>query len=342
MNMDLLPRKNTACHTLSEFRGGRKVKFKEMYELAVAKGIEADPRAKPEVEHALAEVRQAYDDLKEKEKEEFDPDRFWNPYDDTRILYGDPGAEITSILVGIDMEIGEVMLADRLNEKGVRIDAVVAHHPEGAALAKLHGVMHLQEDILHSLGVPVNIAEGIMADRIKEVERLLMPVNHNKAIDAARILGIPMMCMHTPADNNVFRYLNELFSNASPRRVKDVVEMLKEVPEYAKASKNAAGPKVIAGLPERRAGKVFIDMTGGTSGSEAAYEQLADAGVGTIVCMHMKDEHRKKAEKYHLNVVIAGHIASDSLGMNLILDAFEARGVQTTACSGLIRYKRLN
>lgn len=314
--------------------------LKEMYSLAVEKGIEADPRAKAEVEQALAEVRQEYDDLKEKDKKEFDQDRFWNPYDDTRILFGNPGTEITSILVGIDMEVGEVMLADRLNEKGVEIDAIVAHHPEGAALAKLHRVMHLQEDILHSLGVPVNIAEGIMAERIKEVERLLMPVNHNKAVDAARILNIPMMCMHTPADNCVARFLNELFEINSPRKVKHVVELLKEIPEYAQAAKNAAGPKVISGSPDRRAGKVFIDMTGGTSGSEAAYERLANAGVGTVICMHMKEEHRKKTEKYHLNVVIAGHIASDSLGMNLILDQFEAKGVQVTACSGLLRFSR--
>lgn len=318
------------------------MKLKEIYEFAVQKGLEADPRSKTELEQSMAEVRRKYDELKKQEQEEFDPDRFWNPYDDTRILYGDPEAEINSILVGIDMEIGEVMLADRLSEKGIRIDAVIAHHPEGAALAKLYEVMHLQEDILTGLGVPVNIAEGIMAERIKEVERQLMPVNHNKAIDAARLLNIPMICVHTPADNCVARFLNDRFEQAAPRRVRQVVELLKGIPEYAQAVKSAAGPKVIVGALDRRAGKVFIDMTGGTSGSEAAYEKLAGAGVGTIVCMHMKEEHRKKAEKYHLNVVIAGHIASDSVGMNIILDEYEARGVQITACSGLIRHNRLN
>ncbi len=317
------------------------MKFKELYQLAVEKGIEADPRVKTEVEQALADVRQEYDDLKKKEIKEFDTDQLWNPYDDTRILFGDPGLEITSILAGIDMEVGEVILADRLNDKGTTIDAIVAHHPEGSALAKLYNVMHLQEDILQSIGVPVNIAEGIMANRIKEVERLLMPVNHNQAIDAARILNIPMMCMHTPADNCVTRFLNELFEKNFPRKVKHVVELLKEIPEYAQATGYNAGPKVIAGSPDRRAGKIFIDMTGGTSGSEAAYEQLANADVGTIISMHMKEDYRKKAEKFHLNVVIAGHIASDSLGMNLILDEFEAKGVQITACSGLIRFSRL-
>ncbi|NLC37920.1 MAG: NGG1p interacting factor NIF3, partial [Clostridia bacterium] len=64
------------------------------------------------------------------------------------------------------------------------------------------------------------------------------------------------------------------------------------------------------------------------------------AGVGTIVCMHMSEKHRKEAEKAHLNVVIAGHMASDSLGMNLFLDLLEERGIQIETCSGLYRVKR--
>jgi hypothetical protein len=81
-------------------------------------------------------------------------------------------------------------------------------------------------------------------------------------------------------------------------------------------------------------------MTGGTSGSENSYEKLSQAGVGTIVGMHMSDKHRKEAEKHHLNVVIAGHISSDSLGMNLLLDGIEQKGIDIIPCSGIIRHKR--
>jgi hypothetical protein len=54
----------------------------------------------------------------------------------------------------------------------------------------------------------------------------------------------------------------------------------------------------------------------------------------------MGEEHRKEAEKYHINVVIAGHMASDSLGMNLFLDALEADGIEIIPVSGLIRFNR--
>jgi len=181
----------------------------------------------------------------------------------------------------------------------------------------------------------------LMAERINEVERSLLPVNHNKAVDVARILDIPFMCMHTPADNNVTKFLEDLFEKNSPDKLEDVIDLLKEVPEYREAAKHNAGPKIVVGTPKRRAGKIFVDMTGGTSGSQDAYEKLAAAGVGTIVDMHMKEKHREEAKKHHINVIIAGYISSDSLGMNLILDEFEASGVKIIPCSGLIRVSRI-
>ena len=66
----------------------------------------------------LEQARKEFDDLPERKRWEFDQERLVNPYADTRILYGDPDTEVSSILVGIDLEVGEVLLADRLREKG--------------------------------------------------------------------------------------------------------------------------------------------------------------------------------------------------------------------------------
>jgi hypothetical protein len=81
-------------------------------------------------------------------------------------------------------------------------------------------------------------------------------------------------------------------------------------------------------------------MTGGTEGPKKVMEKLADAGVGTIVGMHMGPELREEAEKHNMHVLIAGHMSSDSLGINLFLDELERRGVTTIATSGLIRVHR--
>jgi hypothetical protein len=317
------------------------MKIKEIYDYIVALGIENDPRKPEAVKEMLHREKKKYDELKDNEKKEFDLERLTNPYSDTRILYGDPEKEVIRLLVGIDIEVGEVLLADRLTERGKTIDLILAHHPEGKALADLHYVMHLQEDIMAKFGVPINVAEALMSSRISEVKRGLMPINHNRAIDAAKILGLAMACSHTVADNQVTTFLQDLFDQKEPRTVGDIVDLLKDIPEYAEATKYSAGPDIVLGKTDNRAGKVLVDMTGGTSGSEKSYAKLSQAGVGTIVGMHMSDKHRKEAEKNHINVVIAGHIASDSLGMNMLLDGLENKGVEIVPCSGLIRYKRV-
>jgi hypothetical protein len=81
-------------------------------------------------------------------------------------------------------------------------------------------------------------------------------------------------------------------------------------------------------------------MTGGTEGPKKVMEKLADAGVGTIVGMHMGQEMRDEADKHSMHVLIAGHMSSDSLGINLLLDELERKGVTTIATSGLIRVHR--
>ncbi len=314
----------------------------ELYKKAVSTGIENDPRGKDAVLKELDARKKDFEKLKEDEKEFFDSETLENPYSDSRILNGAGEEKIKSALVGIDIEVGELLLAESLKAKGKNIDLLISHHPEGRAYANLYSVMQMQSDILHRFGVPINIAEDLMEGRIKEVERKLMPVNHTRAVDAARLLGVPFICLHTPADNMVATYLQRLFDENKPYRVSDVMETLKGIPEYRTASFNGAGPKIFIGSKDRRAGKIFVDMTGGTEGSKEIFESLTAGGVNTIVAMHLSEEHRKEAEKNHLNVVIAGHIASDNLGLNLLLDEL-SRGslLEILECSGFKRVSRI-
>jgi hypothetical protein len=140
----------------------------------------------------------------------------------------------------------------------------------------------------------------------------------------------------------VTSYLQKTFDKKAPDSLADVLKILKEIPEYREAVKNNAGPKVLLGSNERSAGKIFIDMTGGTGGAKDIFESLVNSGVNTIVGMHLGEDHRKEAEKRHMNVVIAGHISSDNLGVNLMLDELQKKGkLEIVACSGFRRFSRL-
>ncbi len=315
------------------------MKLKEIYDMVLKMGVEADPRGKAFVKKELKKEEEAYKKLDKDEKKEFDKERLTNPYADTRLLYGGANREIKRALVGIDMTTGEVVLADRLGEKGKKIDLIVGHHPRGRAMAELHDVMHLQEEVLRGLGVPINIAEGVMAKRISEVERRLMPANHMQVVDASRILDIPIMCTHSPADNIGWKFVQTLMDKKKPDTVGDVIKILKEIPEYAEGVKNGAGPKVVTGNKKNKAGKVVVKFTGGTSPGKEVYKEISEKGVGTVVGMHVPEEHLEELKKYHISFVVAGHMASDSIGMNKICDALQKKGVEVIACSGFIRVK---
>ena len=190
------------------------MKLREIYDTAIKMGIDADPRGRKGVEKFLEVTKRRYEQLPDYQKAVFDQEELTNPYVDTRIYVGDPDLEVTRLIGGIDMNVGEVLLTDRLREKGERIDAMYTHHPEGMALAKLDKVMEMQADIWQSFGVPINVGESVLDVRRTEVRRRFMPMNTDQAIDAARLLGVPFFSAHTPTDNLVTQFLDALLRGA--------------------------------------------------------------------------------------------------------------------------------
>ncbi|MBU4299431.1 Nif3-like dinuclear metal center hexameric protein [Patescibacteria group bacterium] len=314
------------------------MKIKDIFNLAIKMGIRADFRGSEGIEKLLARKKEKYEKLSEKEKERFDLEALNNPYLDSRIYYIAQDKEIKKVLVGIDIEPAELLLAKEI--KG--IDLIIAHHPVGKGLAHLADVMHLQCDVLNFYGVPINIAEGLMKERISEVARGVNRLNVERTVDTAKLLGFNLMNAHTPADNLAAKFLKDIIEIEKPERVEDILNLLDEIPEYKEAVKIGTGPKIFVGEPERRCGKICLsEITGGTEPTPKIYEKMAQAGIGTLVGMHMGEESKKEAEAANINVVIAGHMSSDSLGVNLFLDELEKREIKIIPCSGLIKVSRL-
>jgi putative NIF3 family GTP cyclohydrolase 1 type 2 len=320
------------------------MKLEKLYKKAVEIGIENDLRGKAEIKTILKEEKEKYKKLKDEEAEYYDKDRLFNPFSDTRVLHGDLNSEVNKVVTGIDMEVGEIIFTYLLNkDQDQKIDLIIAHHPEGYALAQLYDVMKLQADLLASYGITVSVAEQLLEKRISEVERRLRPVNHNRSVEIARVLGIPMMCIHTPADNCVTNYLKKRFEKEKPYKLKDLMKILKNIPEYKKSAKLQVPPKIVSGSEDSKCGKIFVDMTGGTEGSKEIFEKYANSGISTLVGMHLSEEHLENAKKAKLNVVIAGHISSDNLGLNLLFDELEKEEkLEFIGISGFERIRKKN
>ncbi|MGB8957422.1 MAG: NGG1p interacting factor NIF3 [Candidatus Aminicenantales bacterium] len=317
------------------------MKLETLYRKAVAAGIAKDPRGPEAVRRLLDDERAKSETLKDDEREAWEADRLFNPYADTRLLAGDPAAEVKTAMAGIDMDAAELVLAHTLNrDRAAGIDVVIAHHPQGIAMAQLPAVMRVQSDMLAAHGVNIAVAEQLLDARMGEIERRVLPANHDRAVDAARLLGLPMICLHTPADNCVNTYLETLFEQAKPARLKDLLDLLRKIPEYRAAVRRMAGPKIVSGAESAHCGRISVEMTGGTEGAKTIYESYAASGVSTIVSMHISEEALENAKKAHLNIVLAGHISSDTLGLNLLFDEVEREErIEFVGVSGFSRIR---
>ncbi len=314
--------------------------LQEIFNLAVDMGIKADPRGSKGVKRFLVRAKKQYDELPEKKKKFFDKESLTNPYSDSRILFGDPKTTVKKLMAGIDGDASEILLADRLNGKGEKIDLVISHHPSGHALASLSDVMDVQIDMFAEAGVPANVAYALFEERKSAVKRRINPANHNQSVDTARLLGMPFLGLHTIWDNLGNNFMTDKLSKKTHDTVEEVLDDINEIPEFIEATKGKAGPSIVSGSPNSRVGKLVVGFTGGTNPSKELYTEMAKAGVGTLVEMHVPEDAVLELRKLHINIIDCGHMAADSIGANIFLDELEKRGVAVIPCSGLIRVKR--
>lgn len=277
------------------------------------------------------------------QKDIFDDERTWNPYPDCRIINGTGKEEVKVMMVGIDIETPEVVLADRLREKGEKIDCLFIHHPEGRALADLDKVMDLQVDVLASHGVPVNHSEAQLKPRMDKIWRAIHADNLFRTERAAELLDIPAFCCHTITDNLVWRFIEKEICSKSHDDLNSILNALMKIPEYEYYAKKGNPPIIVNGSGGSRPGKIVAtEFTGGTNGPEEQLIEQSKAGVGTILSMHVTEKTLEAAKEHHVNMVQCSHMASDALGINLLIDKLqkEDKGIKTLDASGFIRVKR--
>lgn len=317
--------------------------LQQFFRRAVALGMQYDPRDQKEIERLLKKEKDRGAKLVGKEREHFDEERTWNPYPDCRIIHGTGKETFRSIAVGIDIETPEFLLIDRLRERGQHIDGVLIHHPEGRALADLEKVMPMQVDLLSGVGVPVNHAEGLLRPRMDKIWRSIHADNLFRSERAAELLGIPAVVCHTITDNMVWSFMEKHICSRTFHALGEILDAILEIPEYAYYAKKGNPPIIASGSTSSRPGKVYAtEFTGGTNGPEEFFEAKARAGAGTILSMHATEKAVEEAKKHHVNIIQCSHMASDALGINLLLDAMEKEdaSLKVLELSGFIRVKR--
>ena len=106
------------------------------------------------------------------------------------------------------------------------------------------------------------------------------------------------------------------------------------MPEY---KNTLAKAKLSVGSLNDYAGKIDVLMAGGTNGGIDVIKSYFEAGTGTIICMHLPLDVKQAVIEQNIgNVIIAGHMPSDSIGLLKIVNEWRKQGLEVTTMSGII------
>ncbi|MCL2079949.1 MAG: hypothetical protein FWH17_08945 [Oscillospiraceae bacterium] len=242
------------------------------------------------------------------------------------------GADIKRVLMGVDMDTAELLLADKL-----AFDCVVSHHPRNTN-NEILDLLNTHIRKLEALGVPRNKSQKLLEERKTELGYRNHSSNSRRTESAAKLMNMPFMCIHTPADiigeRIVQEFCDEKFGGKPETTVKDVIEALAQIGEYKDSVRK---PVIRVGSGDSFAGRIYVLMSGLTGPGPKILKEYFEAGVGTLVLMHIPEKDAKEIKEQSIgNVIVAGHMSSDSLGLNKIAAEWAKKGVETTMMSGIV------
>ena len=244
--------------------------------------------------------------------------------------------EVRRVFVGIDIDVGELLLARTLGA-----DGVIAHHPIGSrARLGLPAVIDRHEEQMRAVGIPAELAHSAMLARRQPVAHGLHTVNYDRTVDAARKLGLPLMNVHLAADIIGRQYFIDFVNRVVDGHATTVGGLVGELRTIPEMEASLVQPELWLGKPENPVGRWIVQMAAGVNGGAPVYHTYYEHGIDTILAMHIDDRDLRElaqAQRPTANLVITGHMPSDSIGMNRVIDAIEERGVEVLTGSGVIR-----
>lgn len=259
----------------------------------------------------------------------------------------DAGRPITKALASINATTGDLLLAKQLG-----CDGYLLHHPlAGAARRDFHRVLERMIDMLIAHGVPAEAARAATRSLRRRARYNDHAADWDHLASAARQLDLTLVNVHLAADElgriEMVRALDDLDDDAT---VEQAVAALKTIPELA------APDNEVLHVPEGptgRAGRIAVMHAGGTNGGADAAEALFDCTaahsrgpVRTVVYIHLSGESAQRLEARAAEgkpgaVIITGHLASDAIGMNLLIQSLrESFDVELIEHGGLTPFPR--
>ncbi len=247
-----------------------------------------------------------------------------------------PAKNVRKALFGIDVDPADLVLA---KEKGY--DLVIAHHPTGgSAVLDFPKVLAKHGGILTRHGVPKAAADSAVRELQEEREPRAHAENYDHLPSVARLVGIGLMCIHNPCDEIGRRVMDETLRaglKTNPR-VRDAIDTLSSIPEF-----RAAKTKIVVrmGKLDNALGKWAVHHGAGTNGGVPVARAAFDHGIDTVFYIHIDAGALRRlwelfGREGSKNLVVTGHLSSDSIGINMLVREIRARGVRVDTYSGIV------
>jgi putative NIF3 family GTP cyclohydrolase 1 type 2 len=237
-------------------------------------------------------------------------------------------------MFGIDIGPAELLLARELE-----CDAVIAHHPAGgSSTLRFPEVLHKQIDFMIEHGVSEQNARAAAQPLITRATMGAHAANHDHVPSFARHIRMPFLNIHLPLDEIGRRLMIEaidghLVSLDRAPVVQDAIDGLMTLDEYQRAVTRIMVP---VGALDNPLGRIAVVHGAGTNGGARIATAYFEAGVGTVLYIHCAGpEVATLQENGKGNLIVAGHISSDLIGINRYIETVEALGVEVIRTSGL-------
>ena len=233
------------------------------------------------------------------------------------------GRNISKVMIAIDVGTAELMLARSLG-----CDAVIAHHPIGIAAINFYKVFDRHVEYMVQHGVPDRIARRAVAKLKERVETRSHADIYSDVVGAAKAMGMPLVNIHQPCDEYMRQVILKNIRSGNTRYVSDIIKSINKIAEF---KHSATKVLVRVGSKNNRAGRWALVIAAGTNGGYHVARAYFDHGVSTVIYLHVDygDLTKMREEKLKGNLVVLGHLAGDSIGLNGLADRLEQLGVET-------------
>jgi len=245
-----------------------------------------------------------------------------------------PGNNVSKILYGIDIGVPELLYA-----KQQGFDCVIAHHPVG--LINHWKVFWRHEKQLISKGLSKKEARDVVEKKTLSFKFGAHARNYDAIPSFARLIEMPFLNIHCPSDELGRRLISASIetlvkerSNPSLMEVK--IHLERSFLEFQKAQTRI---EIAKGEEDNYLGNWIFSHGAFTNGGFGIAQCYYQHDIDTVIYIHIAPAELFQILKLDSGqLVITGHLASDSIGINPFLNKLtEENGMHITAIGGLIR-----